>query len=98
MKRFLLILAGAMAPAVSRTSGPSAQAQTTGADDPLRLFSRMVPVFTHPRCVNCHGATDPVSGTNHGGGPVDEAADCEGLDGSLHPVKVTTSWNIRYRQ
>jgi hypothetical protein len=35
-------------------------------------WKQMMPVFTHPRCINCHGATEPVSGNNHGGGPLVE--------------------------
>lgn len=43
------------------TDTPSRQ----GQDDPLALFSKMMPVFMHPRCVNCHGATDPQIPRKH---------------------------------
>jgi hypothetical protein len=41
-----------------------AQAQTAPAPqptfkDPLELFAATMPVFTHPRCTNCHGVIDP---------------------------------------
>ena len=39
--------------------------------DPMVYFQALMPVLTHPRCVNCHGGTDPISGRNHGGGAVD---------------------------
>jgi hypothetical protein len=51
-------------------SAATASAQST---DPLALFSKMMPVFSGPRCANCHGRTDPVSGANHGGGAVASA-------------------------
>jgi hypothetical protein len=30
----------------------------------------MMPVFTHPRCINCHGAVNPTTGAGHGGGVI----------------------------
>jgi hypothetical protein len=36
-------------------------------DDPLTVFSKMMPVLSHDRCVNCHGATDPYKGFFHPG-------------------------------
>jgi hypothetical protein len=43
----------------------------------------MMPVFTHPRCANCHGLTDPIANVNHGGGAVDPASQsC--MDGGCH--------------
>lgn len=36
----------------------------------LDLFQSMMPAFSHPRCMNCHGVTDPISGANHGGGKI----------------------------
>lgn len=38
-------------------------------------WTELYTVFTHPRCRNCHGATDPASGENHGGGPLDDPED-----------------------
>ncbi len=37
----------------------------------LNLFSSMIPAFSHPRCLNCHGVVDPLTGANHGGGKID---------------------------
>lgn len=37
----------------------------------LDLFTPMMPAFKHPRCLNCHGVVDPLTGANHGGGKVD---------------------------
>src|ERR1700694_1435431 len=60
----------------------SVAAQTSTADDdPLALFAEMMPVFSSPRCVNCHGGTDPSTkpdGLNHGGGQVDVPKDSVG--------------------
>jgi hypothetical protein len=38
--------------------------------DGLTLFRPLMPALTSPRCVNCHGGTDPLTGENHGGGAV----------------------------
>jgi hypothetical protein len=60
----------------------SVAAQTSAADDdPLALFAELMPVFSSPRCVNCHGGTDPSvkpDGLNHGGGQVDVVRDPAG--------------------
>ena len=34
-------------------------------------WDKMMPVFTHDRCANCHGGTNPADGENHGGGSAD---------------------------
>jgi hypothetical protein len=50
-------------------------------DDPLAMFAEMMPVFSSPRCVNCHGGTDPSvkpEGLNHGGGQVDVPKNSDG--------------------
>jgi hypothetical protein len=31
----------------------------------MDLFQAMLPVIQHPRCTNCHGGVDPISGRNH---------------------------------
>jgi hypothetical protein len=43
--------------------------------DPLTLFARMMPVLSHERCVNCHGATNPYTGDYHPGA-VPRGIDC----------------------
>ena len=34
-------------------------------EDPLTIFAKMMPVLSHDRCVNCHGATDAFRGFYH---------------------------------
>ncbi|HEV7666656.1 MAG TPA: hypothetical protein VGQ62_24185, partial [Chloroflexota bacterium] len=58
---------------------PSAATQTAqAADDPLLLFADMMPVFSSPRCVNCHGGTNPQTDTNHEGGQVNTPLNAQG--------------------
>lgn len=47
-------------------------AQNVDGGDPIDLFARMYPVFSHDRCTGCHGRVNPEleSGNNHGGGHV----------------------------
>lgn len=52
--------------------------------DSLTLFARLMPVLSSPRCVNCHGGTNPVSGDNHGGGPVGANAVCQDCHTASH--------------
>lgn len=47
-------------------------------DDPLAMFAALMPVLKSPRCVNCHGGTDPAADLNHGGGQVNVRFDDEG--------------------
>jgi hypothetical protein len=62
-----------------------AAAQTSSADDdPLAMFAEMMPVWSSPRCVNCHGGTIPdvkPEGLNHEGGLIDVVRDGEGNPG-----------------
>jgi hypothetical protein len=48
----------------------AAHAKQADGNDGLALFGEMMPVFSSPRCANCHGGTDPVTGANHEPGPV----------------------------
>jgi len=61
------------------TASGAAPARQAEGQDPLALFSTMMPVFASPRCVNCHGGTNPKTELNHEGGqvdfPVNEAGD-----------------------
>ncbi len=52
-----------------------------------RAFGAMMPTFQDPRCINCHGVVNPVTGAKHGGGPrrVDECDDCHELKGWRTP-------------
>lgn len=73
----LLVLAFLLAPAGDhRGSGPSIQAQAQAPREPLDYFSDMMPVFTHARCMNCHGVVDPETGVNHDGGVVGPGESC----------------------
>lgn len=46
----------------------------------LDLFQTMMPAFSHPRCMNCHGLTNPITGANHGGGKIDVGPQKPGSD------------------
>jgi len=62
------IAAGCALTVIGATAIAAAAAQPGGggsAKDPLRLFAPMMPVFSHPRCSNCHGAVDVLAGVNH---------------------------------
>jgi hypothetical protein len=40
-------------------------------EDSIQKFSEMMPTFTHPRCINCHGAVNPFApNTPHVGGRI----------------------------
>src|SRR5512134_359278 len=49
-------------------SSAAAQERTGDPAKWRNYWTQLYTVFTHPRCLNCHGATDPDSGENHGGG------------------------------
>ena len=69
--------------------------------DPIDLFKELYPVFSHPRCVNCHGVveTSPtnireLTGRGHGGGVIrlvrnDECKDCHNV-----PEILETAWRF----
>jgi hypothetical protein len=57
-----------------------ASAQTEATDDPLVMFAELMPVFSSPRCVNCHGGTDPSVPLNHPGGRQDVPLERPGGD------------------
>jgi hypothetical protein len=66
----------------------SAGAQTEAiGQDPLELFAQLMPVFSSPRCANCHGGTNPATDLNHAGGQVDVPLDGPGGDMSLENGK-----------
>jgi hypothetical protein len=81
--------AGSLSAAAQVAPVPAAQLrvaaqvnQAAADDDPLALFAQMMPAFSSPRCVNCHGGTNPQNDVNHEGGQVDvplnEAGDMRG--------------------
>ena len=51
---------------------------TPGGEDPIDLFAKLMPVFSHDRCVNCHGGVDPFVEENndHSGGILPQGATC----------------------
>src|SRR3979411_2542725 len=83
-------------------------AQTTTSHNyaaPVDLFAEMMPVFRSPRCVNCHGGTDPnpkPDGLNHEAGQVDVAMDGAGnmnVEGNgacveCHSVPAAKNWHL----
>jgi hypothetical protein len=69
---FAVLVAGILAAGVGMFS-VSVQAKEADAGQALALFGEMMPVFTSPRCANCHGGVDPVKGTNHEPGPVSDS-------------------------
>jgi hypothetical protein len=48
------------------SAAPPLRGQRT-VEDPLAIFAKMMPVLSHDRCVNCHGATDAFKGFYHPG-------------------------------
>lgn len=77
--------------AASQTPIPPVPEQAANATDPLSLFAKMMPVFTHPRCANCHGNTDPIQNVNHGGGLVDPTREsC--MEGGCH--SAASDWKL----
>jgi hypothetical protein len=64
-----LVLAG-IALVAGGTLTAAAPAGQAGGGESLAMFGEMMPVFTSPRCANCHGGVNPVSGANHEPGPV----------------------------
>ena len=85
---------------VAVTSSQPVRAQQSG--DPLDLFAKMYPVFTHPRCINCHGVVQSnpgiirsVTAETHPGGWVgdpEDAVDC----GECHnePEVLIEAWEF----
>ena len=67
-------------------------ARHQSAPTPFELFQKLLPVVRHPRCVNCHGVVDPLSGRGHGPGAIDtvkahkgsyQCTDCHQADWAL---------------
>jgi hypothetical protein len=72
---FVVAAALAASLAASLAGVAIAQARTGDPAKWSSYWDALMPVFTHPRCINCHGATDPRAGDNHGGGPSVDLAD-----------------------
>jgi hypothetical protein len=82
-----LIVAGITLAGVG-TLSVAAHAGQAGDHDALAMFGEMMPVFTSPRCANCHGGTNPVSGLNHEPGPVADSTRLSNGDMGFDEQKV----------
>ncbi len=79
-------LAAVVATAGTSAQGVPAQPRTRSGSDVNELFAKIYPVFTHARCINCHGVVQSlpgnirsVTGDTHPGeaqGDAQVAADC----------------------
>jgi hypothetical protein len=83
----VLILGGIVLAGVG-TLSMTAHAKQAGGDESLAMFGEMMPVFTSPRCSNCHGGVDPVSGANHEPGPVPDSTRSSNGDMGFDEQKV----------
>jgi hypothetical protein len=72
----VLVLAGIALVGLGTTSGTARAAQTD--NEALGMFGEMMPVFTSPRCVNCHGGINPFKGDSHEAGAIDVPLDSNG--------------------
>jgi len=82
-----LILAGIVLAGVG-TLNSTAHAEQAGGNESLAMFGEMMPVFTSPRCSNCHGGVNPVSGANHEPGPVADSTRLSNGDMGFDEQKV----------
>jgi hypothetical protein len=65
----------------------------------IKAFAKMIPVFRHPRCSNCHGGVDPFADpkiSKHGGGQMDagdfEKGSCKDCHDQM--IKSDSGWNV----
>lgn len=66
--------AAVMASSSPAPVAPGQQIETIDLlEDPLAKFSKLMPVLSHDRCANCHGAVDPFTGFDHEGGQLEPA-------------------------
>lgn len=68
-----------------------AAAQAPGGEDPIVLFAKMMPVFSHSRCENCHGAVNPFYGDTHEGGVIPAGFDWTVDDMGMRNTTCLTS-------
>jgi hypothetical protein len=96
-----LIVAGLVLAGIA-TFSVTAHAEQPADNEGLALFGEMMPVFSSPRCQNCHGGVDPVAGTNHEPGPVTDSTRLSNGDMGFDEQKVcqechtagTANWRI----
>ena len=65
----------------------------------VAAFAKMIPVFRHPRCSNCHGGVDPFADARtgkHGGGQRDPEDFADGTCRDCHDqmIKGDSGWNV----
>lgn len=66
----------------------------------ISVFAKMIPVFRHPRCSNCHGGVDPFVDPRtgkHGGGQRDPDDFADGTCADCHDQMLkskTAGWNM----
>jgi len=60
-RRLWAAVLGVCLSVVGTAVNPAPAPGAAGAGDPLELFAELMPVFGHPRCVNCHGGVDPFN-------------------------------------
>jgi hypothetical protein len=75
----VLIVAGMGTLGVGLAPAAAAQSSASGLD----LFSAMLPAIQHPRCTNCHGGVNVITGEGHGGGAIDNIAQEFAADGAM---------------
>ncbi len=60
---------------LSAIKGPSCPLPVGEQIKAVKAFSKMMPVFRHPRCENCHGAFDIMSKKHPGADYINEEPD-----------------------
>ena len=67
--------------AAATGAAPTLNQGSSSNGDPLELFAKLMPVYTHPRCANCHGGVDPFNkykgppAVEHGGDVIGDPKD-----------------------
>jgi len=81
-----------LAPEPSRPPAPK---------EPLEYFTEMMPVFTHARCINCHGDVDPFTNRDHEGGQIAPGENCtrsgchtQANNTNVGPVAEADDWKM----
>lgn len=102
-RRLAWAMGGACLLAATTFTGAQNQG-SPGTGEPIELFAKLMPVFTHPRCANCHGGVDPFfpymgpPAVKHGAGPIGDPTDPlekrneECSDCHNQPAEVANTW------
>ncbi len=73
-------------------------ANAADIEDPIALFTKMMPVFGHPRCVNCHGGVNPsiepqaMAHVEHKGGVVRQQLECKTCHDATQEIR--DAWTL----